>query len=38
MFLSRDAIIWAQHLGLNVDSIYDGDKPNIKGAGTVIQR
>lgn len=31
MFLSRDAISsFAKHLGMNIDCIYDGDKPHIK--------
>lgn len=31
MFISRNAIeIWAKHLDLNIDVIYDGDKPHIK--------
>ncbi len=30
IFLSRDAIeTWADHLGLRIEAIYDGDKPHI---------
>ncbi len=35
-FIGRDAIhAWAYHLGMQVDAIFDGDKPHIKYEGTI---